>query len=236
MRRTSFFRKTAARAFALFILTCLFVGALPGCSSDSLAGHWLSEEIDFSVEFNGLLDQGIASAESADRSRLLELMKVESFPVRVEYYFGEDGQWFVQFDQASCKKTVSDAKAAWKEKTVGFYEERLARTGEYATVDELFEAEGMDVDSFVKAVISQYLEELIGTNAALGRYKTDGDMIIAEYESEDGEIAWNGSFGYTLDGDSLTLDEPSSTDGTPYGAGGTVEYPLKLTRSAEDGK
>ncbi len=228
--------KISFRLLVLCILQVLVIGLFPGCSSDSgLSGYWLSEEADFSAEFNSYLDKGIEETDNEERRELLELMKVESFPIRTEYYFGEDGEWFVQLQQSSCKSAVADAKVLWKENTVTHFEKRLEEIEEYSSVDELFEAEDMDVDTFVKTFISQYLEEFIGSNSDYGRYKTDGTKILFGHESDDGTTVYDVTAEYTLDGDSLTIGQPVNDDGTVRKTGQTVEYPLELTRSEETG-
>lgn len=205
-------KKTIAFLLAAVMLT----GLLAGCGGDdALVGTW-----EMSMEMTDQMNQQFAAAGLGD------YVKLDSFAMVVRFTFKDDGTYSCAADEDSLVKTLDALKTTIRDGLIAYAEDMIAAEGlEDVTVDDVFAAAGTTLDEMMEQMFMEdEIKAAAAEQTAEGKYKTkDGKLYLSDaLDHVPDETMYQ---TYTIEGDTLTIEESVGGDGSDAGA-----YPLTLKK------
>lgn len=208
-------KKTVALLLALVMLT----GLLAGCGGDdALVGTW-----EMSMEMADQMNQQFAAAGLGD------YIKLDSFAMAVHFTFKEDGTYSCTADEDGLVKALDTLKTTIRDGVTAYAEDVVkqatdAGMGDY-TVDDVFAAAGTTLDEMIDQMFMEdEIKAAAAKQTAEGKYKTkDGKLYLSDALDHIPDEKMYQT--YTIDGDTLTIEESVGGDGSDTGM-----YPMTLKK------
>lgn len=159
------------------ILSVLVVFALilslTGCDEQKkFVGSW-----ETTIDMTDFINQ-----EITDDEEMAEYLKIEEFELVLKMTFKEDGTYKAFIDENELEKTLVLVKEDFKEGMNKYFEDYIDSMGLGLTVDEVFEASGVSMDSLVEEAFGDELYgSLTDELASEGNFKVkDGKLYLSD--------------------------------------------------------
>lgn len=192
------------RIFAFLLVLCMTAAALTGCGdTKKLLGSWQAQ-----------LDLTDAMQQALQLEGFSEDYQVESFQVTATLTFLEDHTYTLALDEASVEAASEALLKKLEEHMLKAMEDELAALGLTATLEQLFEHTGIDLDTLFSKMRQTFADSKLAENlaeqvAATGQFKlSDGKLYLSADPQAEPE---SDHVGYTLEENRLTLSSPSGS-------------------------
>lgn len=208
-------------ALSLCLILALSLCACGGAKED-LTGKWTAN-INMAAAFN----QEMAATDPM----MAEYISVDTFNLPLVLELKEDGTYTMTVDIVAMEASMSTLAEDMTTGLEAYFAAVFAEQGLDMDVNEALSAMGMDLDTLVDELTTELSaaftsEEAFGSFVSEGKYKAEkGKLHMTEGMDEVINPAVYNT--YTLDGDTLTLEQ--GTEELEEGA--EIMFPMVLTRS-----
>ncbi len=193
------------KIFSAFLCCMLICGVLftaVGCSSEQskFVGTW-----EATVDLSDALTDELAGEELAD------YMNIEDFAIVLRFTFEKDGTYEMAVDEDSVEDAFDALKDQLSAGLVSYMEDIIEANGLDMTVDEAFEAAGIDMDALLEeAFTSDMLDDMVDEFVTEGEYEVKDGKLYTYDEGE--ELDEDEYITYEFDGDELLLKKVVTDD------------------------
>jgi len=204
-------------ALSLCLILALSLCACGG-SKKELTGKWTTN-INMAKVFN----DEMAAADPT----MAEYMSLDTFDLPLVLELKADGTYTMTVDPAAMEESMGKLVQAMSTGLEAYFAAVFAEQGLEMDVHEALEAMGMDLDALVEELSAELTsEEMFDSFTTEGKYKAEkGRLYLTESMDEVINPAIYNT--YTLDGDTLTLEQGTEE----LEDGMEIMFPMVLTRA-----
>jgi len=204
-------------ALSLCLILALSLCACGGAKED-LTGKWTTN-INMAKVFN----DEMAAADPT----MAEYMSLDTFDLPLVLELKADGTYTMTVDPAAMEESMGKLVQAMSTGLEAYFAAVFAEQGLEMDVHEALEAMGMDLDALVEELSAELTsEEMFDSFTTEGKYKAEkGRLYLTESMDEVINPAIYNT--YTLDGDTLTLEQGTEE----LEDGMEIMFPMVLTRA-----
>ena len=189
-----------------------------GGAKEDLTGKWTTN-INMAKVFN----DEMAAADPT----MAEYMSLDTFDLPLVLELKADGTYTMTVDPAAMEESMGKLVQAMSTGLEAYFAAVFAEQGLEMDVHEALEAMGMDLDALVEELSAELTsEEMFDSFTTEGKYKAEkGRLYLTESMDEVINPAIYNT--YTLDGDTLTLEQGTEE----LEDGMEIMFPMVLTRA-----
>lgn len=208
------------KKFAAILLCLVMVFSLTACSSekDALVGSW-----EGSFDMTGIMNDAMTAGDP----EMAQFVAISDFTLNYTITFGEDDTYSMSADRTVLEATFARAMEEVKTGLYTYVEYLLEQEGVEMSVEEFLTASNMSIDEMMAEAFSEeYINEMVDSIAMKGTFDAkDGKLFLSEsYDTVPDPEYYE---YYTLEGDTLTIDQGSAQE---TGEFESLIYPMVLTK------